>query len=53
MVNDHYKVIDFREISFFDIEARTYCIPINPVNTQDENRVMQNVHPYKRAVSTV
>ena len=34
MVNDHYKVIDFREISFFDIEARTYCIPINLMNTQ-------------------
>lgn len=37
VVNDHYKVIDFRKTSFFDIEARTYCIPINPVNTQDEN----------------
>ena len=37
VVNYHYKVIDVGEISFFDIKSRTYCIPINPVNTQDEN----------------
>ena len=34
MVNYHYKFIDCNQISFLDIQSRTYCIPINPVNTQ-------------------
>ena len=37
VVNYHYKVIDFSQISFLNIASCTNCIPINPMNAQDEN----------------